>query len=239
MMQTCAPSPFKMALTEHIWKLILLLIFLSSCSTAYDDDLFCYVQQSPCTCLTRNGKHIDLSPLSTGEKPRFTFSLESHTYEWDPCRTFFCHDTSAASACRKDRSYYAYPIGLQRSAKFLMDDRGMFLQYNGPNIWTVTKVYLKCNPDASEPHFSARGQVHRVQGETYEMTLEAKEVCPLSTPDPEGGDEDQDYRDPGDILLLLFVMTMLLYLILGAVFFIARSRRNEAIVHGEMQGTRA
>lgn len=210
---------------------LLLLVAFLSCSSALvtNDYIFCYIQTSPCTCLTRDGSHIDLTSLSVGQNPRFVYQLAGHFYQWDPCRTFDCGGIMA-SACRKENVFHAKAIGLQNYAKFLNDDKGMFLQYYGLNTWTRSKVYLKCDPEALEPQFSSLSTIHGREV-VYEMSLRAQEVCPVNNRNNGGGatEEDQYYRNPGDILLVLFVLTILLHLILGAIFFITRRRRNNII----------
>lgn len=199
-------------------------------SVAFSVDVSCSKTINSCSCQTSEGKVVDLSPLSTGTAPRFSQqAIDQYTYNWDPCRAFSCGG-SQVSACQVSLSGVGYVIGLKSTAYFSKDGNSIALKYTDGNFGgRASIVHLICDPTATEPQFSAKGETSP-QSKNYEMTLTAKEVCPVDHGGGGGGGGGGGLSI-GDVLLIIFFVSIICYLVIGIVIniFVRKQSGTDAI----------
>ncbi|XP_052245421.1 uncharacterized protein LOC127854430 isoform X2 [Dreissena polymorpha] len=188
--------------------------------------------QTPCSCSMSDGSgDIDLTSLSgPNGQPKFKDVLntdEGYYYSYSPCGAFSEVQCNDATACVLDENKdQSQQIGDSGRAAFKYDGDHVVVAYtSGTGVLKLTEVSLICDPTACDPIFVPNGEQGAGQ---FEMTLTTICACPgkCSASGPTSGCHSNHPSKGGSagglsvgtILVIIFFVTLLLYLVAGLAY---------------------
>ncbi|KAH3719282.1 hypothetical protein DPMN_062113 [Dreissena polymorpha] len=190
---------------------------------------------TPCSCSMSDGSgDIDLTSLSgSNGQPKFKDVLnsdEGYYYSYSPCGSFTELQCQDATACFLDQAKeQAQQIGDYGRTDFEYDGNNVVVAYSsGSGVLKLTQVNLLCDPTACDPKFVPNGN----QGPgLYEMTLTTICACPgkCSASGPTSGCHSSgavEGLSVGSILLIIFFVTLALYLTAGVAYMRIRKQAS-------------
>ncbi|PAA46721.1 hypothetical protein BOX15_Mlig005077g1 [Macrostomum lignano] len=174
---------------------------------------------------------LDLSPLDSADKPRFKNFAKvqimgiSYNLSFNPCSPFDCGVIATDSICATG-NLMTYGMGEQNSSRIEgQPPSSLRLRYKGssqlPLKPILSTVRLVCN--ATED-----GRISNVvltDGGNYNLTFDLHSRYCCLTPSPSGGNTGWS---PGDVIVLLFCLSVALYILVSMLINGLVRRRSGA-----------
>ncbi|XP_070565875.1 uncharacterized protein [Ptychodera flava] len=171
---------------------------------------------SVCSCQWDDGSIIDLEPIGLqNATPRFQDlpGPDNYYYSYNPCYNFIeSADCKYVSACQRSHLGIGakfFNLGVHSSAKFLLEDNDLILQYegNGTDLQIrTTRIKLVCSK--SDTRLIVDGEEPM---KVYNFVLESPDCCPDAS-------MFSIAKIIGSILCICALVAAVVYLVCGAFY---------------------